>query len=517
MNILMHKLISARRILYFFLSVSLIIQLVQNDINNSIMAVISFASSWITIYFVLRQSVFSNYTLPSFVILSFMFSILSGPLIFQSFSFNMISYNLKEPIYIVVLSSFFLFSMIISLFLFIQLKFFRISNILRDKLNYKLGLFSIPSNMQLWIMGAIGLIALVIESTYKFSSGAESGDASQKFLEGFKFLTYAPFLIPLINIVYLKKILPKKTIYQLGTFTLFLFIISMAQNSRSVFIDGFFMLFVLSGIFILTGQIILSKKIKRLIIIIFLLIVTIIPQLSDFAISMVIAREQRSNLTPIELVDKTLEVFSNKEKINRFKEAYLKFTQGFKYNETYLNNPFLDRLIYIKFFDNMISLQGVMNGDYSKKIYDITIDQLIALLPTPIIQLIGYHLDKTKLKFSMGDYMYNLEKHYPVGGFKVGSTTAHGFSMFGYFVFIILIPLYMLLFTFIQSLFTSKDNQIFIAPVVMLLIMKLYFISMNDNFFGIIGFLFRNLPQAFFLYLIVYFITKIFIKGSNNV
>lgn len=512
---MINKFISARRIFYVILFVSLIIQLIHGDMDNSITSLICFISSWVTIYIILRKNIFIPYLLPSFVILSFMISILAGPLIFQSLSFNLVTFNLTKPIYVVLLSSLYLFSMIISLFIFIYFNLSSVSNTIRSKLNYKLGVLSIPSNTQLWIMGLIGLIILALESTYKYSGGAQYGNVGQKFLEGFKFLAYAPFLIPITNIVYLKKSLLRSTKYLLVLFTFLLLVISLALNSRGEFANGISTMIVLFGFFILSGQIILSKKLKQKLIISFLILIFILPQASDFATAMVIARSDRTKISSTEMISKTIEVFSDKAKLQRYKNAYMKFTKGIDYNEAYLNNPFLDRFINIKFFDNMMSLPSVMNGDYSDRIYDVSIDKMMALLPTPVLELIGYPLDKAKLQFSMGDYMYMLHAYTELGGFKVGSSVAHGFSMFGYFTFLIMIPLYILFYTFIQSLSSSNQNTIFLAPVIMLLIMKFYFISFNDNFFGIVGFVVRSLPQAILLYLIIYYLTKLISRKES--
>lgn len=500
----------ARRFLFITLSISTIIQLCFADLTNTLSAIIIAFSSWIIFYFILRPNVFTNYILPSFVIISFNFSILSGPLIFQSLSLTPVTFNLTVPLITVSLSSLFQISMMISLLLFRYLNIFKVSNKLRNSINKPLGVMSIPSTFQLWTMGIIGLSCLAWQSTYKFVEKEQVGNIGEKFLEGFTFLAYAPFLIPIIYIVYLKKSISSKEINYLLIYFFILVLVSLAINSRGSLINGIFGLVILFLFFVLTGQISITKKVKNRLFLGFLTVFFLSSQISDLATAMVIARVERNHSSSTEMVFKTFEVFLDKERINQYKNKSFIIKSYSDYSEVYLANPFINRLINIKFFDNIFALSKVMNGDYSDRIKDVTTNKLLALLPKPALDILGISINKLELKFSMGDYMLNLEKPIIMGSFLTGSSVAHGFSMFGYWLFLFIIPLYILLFTIIHSFTIQENKRVFISPVIMISIFSLYFISFVDSILVTISFLFRGLPQTIFIYLLVFFITYLF-------
>jgi len=503
-----NKFPKIRKTMYSILGLSLFIQIFLGDIINFISALICFTTTYFTFFLLFRKHIFAEFILPVFIILSFNISILSGPLIFQSFFFNPITYNLNSPIITFSLSSIFLFSLIITLYIFKYFKLYKVSNKIKNSINKPLGMFNIPSIPQLWILGFIGFIALAWQSSVRFSTGVEYGNIFMKFLDGLTFFAYAPYIIILIKVVYLKEKINNKNIYLLIAYTLLMLIVSIAGNSRGIFAMAIANVLVLFFIFIINNQIEITNKLKRRLIIFSILGLILSSQFSDLATAIVAARADRTNVSAEQTIINTFNAFQDKDRLNKIKETSKFFAIVNGYNEAYIDNPFLSRFLNIKFFDNMFSLPSVIEGKYSNRIINITTDKLIALLPSPIINLMGLSINKKKLEFSMGDYLLNLEGVSFLGGFKVGSSVAHGFSMFSYWFFIIVIPVYLLFFTIIQSLTNTDNGNIFISPIIMLIIMQLYFVSHNDSFLKVLELILRFLPQTVIIYLIFFFITS---------
>jgi len=487
------------------------------NITNTLSALLVAFVSYLTFSIIFRSNVFPKALFASFVVMSFNISILSGPLIFQTLFLNPIINNLQVPLRVFFFSSLFQISLLIALLLYINSKFLFLSSKKINSSLRKIGVMKVPSKLQLWVMGGIGLTVTFYYAALNAMGGVEYGDVGNKFLFGLKFLTYAPFLILFRNQMSEKKYkLKRMDFILLSIYFIILLIGAIALNSRGTFAEAILIIVVLTVLFILVKQISIHKIKKRLIIII-LLMGFLQPVLSDLAIAMVLARADRGKVSPTELLVKTIEIYQNKKEIKDRKEKDRLdkvFLSNYDYNEYYIDNTFLSRFLNIKFFDNMFALDSTISGKNSKQILDITNQKILATLPTPILKIFGININKDDLRFSMGDYMLYLDGKTFLGGFKVGSTVAHVFAIFGWFSYIIVVIVFLILFTLIESLTTKKDGVIMVSPILMLMVLPLYYLASGDSFVNIISFILRTLPQNIFIYLmifyIVYFITKIF-------
>jgi len=512
-----HNLKKIRKYILLVLIFCVIAQSLFFDTVNTLSAILIAFTSYLVILFVFRSNIFPKAMFASFVVLSFNISILSGPLIFQTILFTSVINNLQVPLVTFFLSSLFQISILVALLIYVRTKLLTIAS---KKLNFylkKLGVMLVPSKLQLWIMGIIGLSVTFYYATLSATGGVEYGDVGNKFLFGLKFLTYAPFLILFRNQMSEKKYkLKRMDFILLSIYFTILLIGAIGLNSRGTFAEAILIIVVLTVLFILVKQIRIQEIKKRLIIII-LLMGFLQPILSDLAIAMVLARADRGKVSPTELLVKTIEIYQNKKQIeDRIKKDRVNkvILSTNNYNEYYIDNTFLSRFLNIKFFDNMFALDSTISGKNSKQILDITNKKILATFPTPILKIFDINIHKDDLSFSMGDYMLYLEAKTYLGGFKVGSTSAHIFAIFGWFSYIIVIIVFFILFTLIESLTTKKDGVIMVSPILMLMILPLYYLASGDSFVNIISFMLRTLPQNIFIYLmifyIVYFITKIF-------
>ena len=106
--------------------------------------------------------------------------------------------------------------------------------------------------------------------------------------------------------------------------------------------------------------------------------------------------------------------------------------------------------------------------------------------------------------------MHYAEYGIPIGDRSLGNLIAHGIGLVGPFFFILVIPLFLIVFIALQSLTAVAGSSIVIAPVIMLQLMQVYYLAGNDSLMVPIYFILRGLAQDIFLYWLVYKATRWF-------
>jgi hypothetical protein len=154
--------------------------------------------------------------------------------------------------------------------------------------------------------------------------------------------------------------------------------------------------------------------------------------LSDLATAMAIARGDRAKVSGAAILGKTLDVWSKPYLIERYRQRQGNAGLYSKYDEAYISNPLLARLVETKFHDNALYFAGTLTSDDSReKLTRISVDFLWSTIPAPLLRLLGVKVDKNDLNFSMGDYLVYLSRGIPLGGRKTGSLFAQGQVVFG--------------------------------------------------------------------------------------
>ncbi len=509
----------ARTIINSGLFISTILQVcIEPSLLNFISIFTVLIISLITFNLVLRAHIIRAVPFPTLVIIGYNISYLSGALIVQSFFLQPLIINLLVPETTFTYAALFQVSLLISLFVFKNLKFLFISKKINNLIIKPMGLMQRPTYLQTWLLGLIGLTAMAW-STTNTNDAVEYGDAGNKLLDGLMYLVYAPYFLEILDNFSSKQhqephLNRATTRVFLTIYTLVLLLLGTILNARGIIILGIINLGITITLLILMGQLEVSKKNIRNCGIAVLLVIFLSPILSDFATAVVVTRAQKGEISNMEMLDQTLTAFQNKKELEEYRELILDLTNQGEYNETYIPNPFLARFIYTKFLDNMLSLKQICSMQYALALWDVTLDKILALMPTPLIKTLNLNLDKNNLKYSFGDIMYYLETGKGLGGYRVGSTIAHGIGLMGYLVFIAVIPLFILLFISLQS-FVIIGNKINLSLLLNLQIMMVFNFGVIDSLVGIIGALLRTLPQSAVIFALIYKAIQI-ITSLNN-
>ena len=499
---------------FYIMTICVFIQLgIDGNLTNTACVLAVYFSSLITFGIVIRANVFRLAALPGLIVVGFNVATLSGALVAQTFSLNSLTSGLKVPEYTFPALILFQIGLLVALTFFLNINIFsKISNFINSIVFVPLGLMSAPFPLQVWIMGGIGLTAMVL--SIDFDQGVKFGDASAKFIPGFSYLAFAPFLLPALPYFFPneKKYFSIKSNYKfLLPYFVILIVIGISANTRGGFAGPVTNLFLVMLVLFLLGQFVFTGMTRKLLMAVAAVVILGSSIISDVAIAMLVVRSERDQSTAVQLISKTFDAFHNKKELKSYLKLQDSIAELSDYDEKYISNPFIGRLIVTKFADNMLSLRVVREGLRAEFIWDITRQTLISLFPTPVLRFFGSSLDKENLRFSIGDLLYAAQYGTDIGinNYKLGSSVAHGLALMGVISYVAVIPMFLFTFIAVHSLTLLKDNIIIISPVILMQIVGLYYMSVGDSYFAPVLFLFRTFPQGILIYLLTFYFSRL--------
>jgi len=445
---------------WILLLVASILQILIFSTYQNIIAVFAVMIAWLaTSKIFLHSDNLNNYPLSSFLVIGFTATQLYFPLIFTLLEYKPVIYNLEMPLEV-------FFHSIAALSVLIAAHFvYRLIPVNKQRNNSsilkRIGLFQPPSELQFWFMGLIGMIANVYVFFFSPAIATEvSGNAADKAILALLPFTYAPYFIPFKQLYNGSGSSSKNMVTLLIMYTIVLFVISMARNSRGAFMIGFtsvgfsYLLGLLIGFFKAPK---ISYKSVILCIASFWLLT---GPMADLGTAMVLVRDQRSDISKAELIDLTLKAFKNKNAIilRRLQDNGV---QG-DWDERYLNNIFTARFANLKFND--ISLvQARIVGDNNEAMRKFSIDYVWGALPTPILKLFNPAVDKEMVySTSFGDYLYSLAGagSDAYGGFRTGHFAGTGMAAFGFgYLWILCLGMIPVYYLFDKLVFIKSSNN----------------------------------------------------------
>jgi hypothetical protein len=310
----------------------------------------------------------------------------------------------------------------------------------------------------------------------------------------------------------------KKLIPWLFAFTLVLFIISMARNSRGAFMVGFTSVgfSYLMGLFL--GIFKPPKIAYKLVLISGFGFWIITGPLADLGTAMVMVRGERNDISKAELIDLTISAFSDKEAINLRRLEDIEFESD--WDERYLNNVFTSRFSNLKFNDASL-VQAKKIGDRHPLMYNYSIDYIWGALPGPLVKIIKPELDKESVySMSFGDFIYSLTGAGAKvsGGFRLGHFAGTGMASFGWWYLAILgtgmIPVFFLFDKLsikrqiIHMSGKSKSQRVNFSICGLLCLTSIFQFLPTESVVGPATFLIRGYIQLLVLYWFIFNLTN---------
>lgn len=506
----------------FLLAIAVACSLIQvaffgSEEGNIISTLLALISSTAAIMYSLQPRLLEKYPISSMMILSFNFSSISGALIFKTVELSALVEYLMNPMTTFGALAVVQFTLILSHAAYRRLGFMRfIRNMLATRILLPFKVFKIPSVRQCWLMGLIGLISIVASRLNMHGYGNQFSNSSilDKFLEGFNFLALTPFLIPFLGHIDKDSKVEKGSYLGVGVYFLILLALGIMLNTRSLFFDGLATIGTVVFLFMGTGKIRVKFSTLAKTIIVLLVAVPVFSFLSDLSTAMVMVRGNRSDVSGVELFKETLDALQDRDSLSAFEKMNNVLLTG-EYNENYLNGPLLKRLIITKYHDNMFHYIDDFPQDGSSKLRGDITEKVLAIFPSPFLDVFGIELDKKQLGFSSGDYIYYIAHGVGLGGHRVGSMVAEGFALAGFLFPIVLFMGAFFVYAIYDAFTIFKPGVIVFSPLI--LVNSWYLLGGSagitfsaESVSNLIGGLIRGVPQLVLLYFIVYKITGFF-------
>ncbi|MFN3590270.1 MAG: hypothetical protein ACK4UP_12875, partial [Spirosomataceae bacterium] len=231
------------------------------------------------------------------------------------------------------------------------------------------------------------------------SGNIEFGDVNNKFLAGLTYLQYAPIVLFFPNLSRVEK---GKSVF-VWLYIGATLVLSLATNSREAIINPLLMVAILYVLNLLVSNQKLRISAPKLIIIIVSVLFGI-NLLSDISLAMLANRGVRSEVSKLELFEKTVATLQDEYTMNRLRSTSLEgHGKGKTYNmgwdETYLNNFMLNRYGNMRITDQTLYYVDKM-GYGNEKMRESFYQKVIATLPLPIINSLGIIINKIYLNYS---------------------------------------------------------------------------------------------------------------------
>lgn len=376
-----------------------------------------------------------------------------------------------------------------------------------QKVLYHIGFFKIDI-ISIWVLGAIGFIVRL----YTFSQGnAEYGDVGGKFVDGLKYLLYAPSVLLFAGLTGLPNYSKKKLVW---IYLSVVFMINIASNSRAALITPIAIFLLLLFLNLIKNNIGFEKIFspgKLLIIILF--IVFGLEMLSDFSLAMLYNRNLRGDISRSELFERTIETYKNEDLISKLKnqrdsneDMSVNYQDG--WTETYIDNFMLNRYANLRITDQTLYYADLKGYGDSEMLEDFK-KQLLFMIPTPVLSLIGVQIDKSDNKYSRGDLLSGSG----LGSYKVTSHVGDGLVTFGFWYFLIQFLANFIVFSLLNSLiFFTRNGVIYSAFGLMSVFTYLGMFRNSNGILIDISFIFRGFWQGIFTYLFVLILIRFFVN-----
>lgn len=416
------NLTRVRNAILLVVSVAVLAQLaIFFGTDNLVASALLLCGAFVGLFYSLNRQLLTEYPLSTLAILGYTISYFVIPPIGQLLDFNSILHNLTHHILVWVYGLIGMLALVVAHYAYrVFTPYASARWSLANHVYRPLRFFEMPDRLQFWLMGFMGIAATL--ANMRLTHGGETTTLSS-IARVFQPLIYTPYLMVFPNLIdpryepRQRPIRPSLVAYSVLAIT-----VAVMGNSRGFLFTGFASGGLLYCYRVLTGTISPPRLTLRSLVILVACFWIVTGPFTNIAASMVVVRKMRGSVSPRDLAKATWSVYRSGIAV---KAVETEATRSFhRYDETYYNNIFLDRLGNVRFTDISIkAVHGVAALGEVPYFRKIEFDRVIAILPGPFLRALDLHVDKREvLSGSSEDFLYYLATGYPVGGFKTGSS-----------------------------------------------------------------------------------------------
>jgi hypothetical protein len=367
-----------------------------------------------------------------------------------------------------------------------------------------------PSEQQIWIMGGVGLVALLSRMSLMGEDVeySNTGNTLKIIVEVLSRLSLAPICLYFPRLYGSSN--KAKTASWVKFYILFLMILGMATTRRMLIFNG-----VVTVAFIYLFLLLFQNKTfitTRNVIFFFFAFYLVTGPAADMAAAMILNRHADVS------ADKSLiavwDLYKDKEKLHHMYQWSMAASDNegnneYSWSEYYVDNIFLDRFCNLRVMD--ATLYNAQKAGFGSKSGENYYENFwINEIPSPLANALNL---KKNFQGTATDHMVIAnfsENQYSLGGMKVGGETGIGLWMFGYWYYLIAFFTYIVVFYFLCS-FVNIQNGILLLPLPILINFSRYWMFfLNANgIFSSMGYVFtRNNLNAILIYCVIFYILQ---------
>ena len=501
-----------KKIKFLFLFLILISSLCQvfliNDFKDLYSLIFLILSNLIVLNYCFNIENLKNYPISTFSIIFTNFYSNCSALFFKSLFLEPVTGNLYNPNFTFFYLLIFNILIVVIHIFYKNLLFFNTLKKLIQKIFLFINLDKINNKEFLIFLGLFSLLIATISVTFFgstiYSSNQFGPNIVGDILNATNVFFISPFIILFTTNIYNFKITKKNYFFIFISFILVIYL-SLGLNARSAFFD---ILFV--GILIYCFSFLIGAnqiKVLRLNKIVFILIFSLLigSYIDKFSDSYLDVRATRDITNPISNIKNHFKNFNN-QKSNKVYEV----TPDRIFDENYYQINILNRINIVKATDNILFSKKYLNKDQIDKILNYELNQILALVPNPVIKIFSNSFNKNDyLQFTITSKIYRSVDKF----FKGGKSNGISFGIFFIYENIFFLTLFLLsvflCFTLLDA-FKYKNSYLIIFFVLIYSTSgSLINIISSGSLSDVIGTLIRSIPQSILFYFIIY---KIFNK-----
>jgi hypothetical protein len=418
-----------------------------------------------------------------------------------------------------------LFILVIVMTHFIYRRAVKNKNPLRNILSKTI--FYIPPSNRLIII--TGIIGLSFSFYFYFIYGAWENYGEKNIiltlLQPVTLFLWMPIIIPFFKVRGINGKLTLNMKYFIIIYSLLVIVISIISNWRTILYYGIMIFISLYFIGVLYEYYNVKRLFKtKTIILILVLFYFISGPLMDLGVAMVITRQSRYSTISSDFLKTTLEIYNDKEALYKFSTTMVQNDKAQyiikSWDEHYLNNYFFNRYCNLKISDNCLYYANKI-GFANTDMQNVLIDQILTFIPGGIANMLEIKTSARKEEYrsSITDNLYSMaiRDSNVKGSAIIGSIPGVGLSIFGYWYLIVIMPIFIIIFTMFDSFAYVFKNKVHFSYYffTMVIIIINYF---NDRHVYTFEFrwIFRNYIESIILFLIIYQIARMIEKLHIN-
>jgi len=501
-------------IFFFLLTISIIVQLIVINNYDHILSLVYLTLSNIIIYiYCFNENNLKNYPISIFsLIFTNMYSNCSA-IFLKSIFLEPIDVNLYDSNFTYLYL--FLFNLLLA-FLHIIYKnsnFFNKLKVLLQNIFLKLNIDKTDDKNFIFFLGLSSLFLATLSVTFFgkiiYNSNSFGPNIVGDILNGTNIFFICPFIIFYTTKLYNYELTNRDKFYILISFILVIYI-SLGLNARSAFFDIIFVGILIYFFLLLIGNI--EIKILRFnkLFFVFLFMIFLGNTIDKFSNTYLEVRGSRDITNPIENIKNHFSTFRDNKIRNTNIEENTKI-----FGEDYYSLDILNRMNIIKATDNVLYAKKYLNQIQINNILDYELNQIIALIPNPIIKIFSNNFDKNKyLEFTITSKIYKEVDKFFEGGKSNGISFGILLIYQNIFISIIFILSVLICYSILDS-FKIKDKYLIILFVLLYTTSgSLINLISSGSVSDMLGTMIRIIPQGIIFYYLINVIYNKFIKSN---